>query len=159
MSEFVNYLKRGVELPIGCKDLIDVLPPGEAACFPAEGLARIEHHVSRLLQSLSRGGSVWINVIAAPITLGLVRRKGALMALTFVSKDRQQQVSSILHEAGIQPTQDDGIKGPPFTRFFFFVLAADAASATWTVSKLLREGFGLPENVHLEFRYREKIAV
>ena len=154
--------QRGVDLPFGCKDLIDLLPPGEEACFPVEGLAHIESHLERLMQSPSRSGSLWIYVIATPVTLGLYLRKGALHAHTFVSRDRQRQVNSILNAAGIQPTQDYGIKGPPFTHLLFFALTTDTdtdtASATRIVSKLLRAGFGLPENVHLKFEHNEKIA-
>jgi hypothetical protein len=48
VSQFVNYSKRGVELPEGCKDLIDVLQMAgqESVAEPdrvaIEGLAHIE---------------------------------------------------------------------------------------------------------------------
>ena len=68
MAQFVNYKKRGITLPAGCKDLIDVLGPSRrqtkahvATCgfppleikeerFPTAGLAQIGRYMSMLLQ-------------------------------------------------------------------------------------------------------------
>src|SRR2546426_9384324 len=72
MRQLVNYKKRGVELPKGCKDLIDVLQgPGRAKAplaavgqpvlgggklerFSTRGLAQIERYVNRLFESRSK---------------------------------------------------------------------------------------------------------
>ena len=57
MSEFVNYHKRDVQLPLGCKDLVDVLnlqapfeAPSKVLLFSG-GLAEVPENVARLLNS------------------------------------------------------------------------------------------------------------
>ena len=68
MARCVNYEKRGVELPPGCKDLIEVLkgkwkakkpgglagkwkPVPEPDLFPSGGMGQIERYVTRVLVS------------------------------------------------------------------------------------------------------------
>lgn len=64
MSEFVNYNKRSINLPPGCKDLIDVLRPAKASKTPAipvpgvsmsevetGTLSSIRKHIEKFLQS------------------------------------------------------------------------------------------------------------
>ena len=70
MSKFVNFQKRSVTLPDGCKDLIDLLEPPrrrtkvffeadevfgmpglESEHVPTDGLAEVGRYVSRLLES------------------------------------------------------------------------------------------------------------
>ena len=57
MSEFVNYHKRDVQLPLGCKDLVDVLnlqAPAEAlskVLLFSGGLTEVSENVVRLLNS------------------------------------------------------------------------------------------------------------
>ncbi len=65
MNPFVDYQKRGIELPEGCKDLIDVLQLASAtAKHPAEptpkGVAYIELYLFRLLVPGSKFRSLWI---------------------------------------------------------------------------------------------------
>jgi hypothetical protein len=43
-----------------------------------------------------------------------------------------------------------------FAHFISCTLPVDAAIAARIVSKLLRKGYDLPEDVELNFRYREK---
>ena len=58
MNEFVNMGKRSIELPAGCKDLIDVLQPAKRHALAkltislAEGgLADLAKHLANLLVS------------------------------------------------------------------------------------------------------------
>jgi len=39
MSEFVNYNKRSIDLPPGCKNLIDVLQPNKTGAKPQRGVS------------------------------------------------------------------------------------------------------------------------
>ena len=57
MNEFVNLGKRSVELPAGCKDLIDVLQQAKRhpasstlTVCSAEGLTDVAKHLLRLLE-------------------------------------------------------------------------------------------------------------
>ena len=63
MSDFVNYNKRSITLPPGCKDLIDVLPPNKAGAkprdrqpptFETETLASIPKHIGNFLKRSSQ---------------------------------------------------------------------------------------------------------
>jgi hypothetical protein len=161
MNEFVNFQKRGIELPPGCKDLIDVLPPPREARVPVEGLSHIERYVSRLLQSPGQLRSVWINSYSSetPVMFGILHTtKGLLHALIFMATERVSYIRDVLDGAGIQPKQDDAI--PPgdgrCTRFIACPLPVDAVLAARLVSELLQKGYGLSADVELEFRYREK---
>ena len=59
MSDFVNYNKRSINLPPGCKDLIDVLPPNKAGAkrrdrqpptFETGALTSIPKHIGDFLK-------------------------------------------------------------------------------------------------------------
>ncbi len=59
MNEFVNMGKRSIELPAGCKDLIDVLQPakrlplGELTVTLAQGgLAELAEHLANKTKNL-----------------------------------------------------------------------------------------------------------
>jgi hypothetical protein len=51
MSDFVNYNKRSIDLPPGCKDLIDVLRPkmSKAAAIPAPGATMSDDETGTIL--------------------------------------------------------------------------------------------------------------
>lgn len=165
MNEFVNFQKRGIELPAGCKDLIDVLAPPREAQITVEGLPHIERYLSRLLQSPAQRRSVWIISYApvTPVILGLIHTtKGPLPlhAVIFVAQGRERPIRKVLDEAGIQLKQDDAIPAGDgdFSHVFAGPIPADVTNAARVVSDLLQRGYGLPADVKLEFRYREKAA-
>lgn len=63
MSDFVNYNKRSINLPPGCKNLIDVLRPNKAGAkprdrqpptFETETLASIPKHIGNFLKRSSQ---------------------------------------------------------------------------------------------------------
>ena len=75
MPEFVNYHKRDVQLPHGCKDLVDLLnlqaptaaPEGVPLC--SGGLKEVPENVARLLNSPQ--GCNGLIIRTAEGTLGL----------------------------------------------------------------------------------------
>ena len=157
MNEFVDFGKRGIELPPGCKDLIDVLPPQREALVPAEGLSHVERYLSRLLPLTSGSRAVWINDFKLPATLGLIYGKRGLLALLFLAPGNEQSIRLVLNQAGLALMQDDAVGGAgPFTRFLLFSLPADAETAARIVHDLLRKGYGLPGDTQLHFSYHEK---
>jgi hypothetical protein len=158
MSEFVNYQKRNIELPLGCKDLIDVLPPPKEASIPVEGLAHIERYLSRVLQTPTGRRSVWIYSFSIPVHLSLVYAKGLLRALIFFTAEREEPIRAFLSKSGILPTQDNMMDSGPFSRFILCSLPSDVAVAGRFVSELLQCGYGLPEDVLLDFHYHEEDA-
>lgn len=166
MNEFVNFQKRDVALPPGCKDIIDVLnynkdliyfSPPKKAKAPTEGLLDIEQYLSRMLQSPAQRRSLTIYSVqaASKVRLHLFWGKGLLRAMFFIPTDREAQIRSVLDDRGIPPTQDEPATDED-SRFIICALPTDAVSATSLVSELLQKGYGLPANIELEFHYREK---
>jgi hypothetical protein len=162
MNEFVNFQKRGIELPPGCKDLIDVLPPPREARVPVEGLSHIERYLSRLLQLPPKLRSVWIDSYppVTPVTLGLIHTtKRKLCAVIFIAAEPEKSsIRSVLVAAGIPATQDEALTegGGLYAHVITCLLPVDAAIAARLVSELLQKGYGLSADVELEFRYRVK---
>jgi hypothetical protein len=155
MSDFVNYGKRGVELPRGCKDLIDLLPRPQSPSFPAEGLSDVQRYLSRFLEKPAPGRHLTIQCLPAWVLLSLFYARGALMVTTLVPSERERAVSALLSEVGITLIQDVAVTGGPCSRFMSFSLVPEAAEVERIISKLLRQGFGLHEDVVLEFDYAE----
>src|SRR5205809_7561895 len=65
MKQFINYKKRSVKLPAGCKDLIDVLHLAKqegSSTFTSQtgGLADVAKHLSALLKPGAKSMSVAI---------------------------------------------------------------------------------------------------
>ncbi len=56
MNKFVNFGKRSVELPAGCRDLIDVLQ--QAKRYPASTFATAETKLTRICRSESGSSCV-----------------------------------------------------------------------------------------------------
>jgi hypothetical protein len=85
MSDFVDYNKRSVTLPPGCKDLIDVLRPHGLDVTrggKVEGrLSDIEKHVHRAITSTARSFTLVITPADGRLTFKLLRvSKEALRA-------------------------------------------------------------------------------
>ena len=161
MNPFVDPQKRGIELPEGCKDLMDVLQAARAAEAqppepPTKGLAHIERYVFRLLASAAKSRALWIDCDHASL-LGLFCGKRGLRALVFVDAGREQAVRALLAESGISPMQDDPLSANgPCSRFLMYPLPVAASGAAQLVRQLLTKGFGLAEDIALEFRYHER---
>ena len=142
MNEFVNFSKRGVELPAGCKDLADVLslskkmagappsPPSEAI-VPEEGLEHISNYMSRLIQSPARWRSVWINALGKPPVVRLSHDSEALQSLIYFGLAREGAIRNVLKYHAINPTQFSTIpEGWYYSRFILCPLASEAISVT-----------------------------
>src|SRR6266568_946681 len=90
MSEFVNYNKRGITLPPGCKDLSDLLKPKGLRNAPGPilaveqppvvreetltaTLAEIEQHVAMVFQSQARLFALEIFLPGEPASVQIIR--------------------------------------------------------------------------------------
>jgi hypothetical protein len=167
MNPFVDLRKRGVELPPGCKDLIDVLrlastkletaavKPG-AAEVPETGLGDLERYVARLLASPARFRSLWIEGDPGAV-IGLFCDKRGLRTLIMVDAEREQSIRSVVTASAISPIQDHALApNGPCSRALFLPLPMDAPCAVKCVRELLTKGLGMPETISLEFKYHEK---
>lgn len=88
--------------------------------------------------------------------VGLSHNKGTLKALIFFVVARDAAIRSVLRDHGVKAVQDNAVSSNEyFTHFILCPLASEAIRATQFVSDLLRKGFGFPDRIRLEFRYRE----
>jgi hypothetical protein len=160
MNEFVNFQKRGIELPSGCKDLIDVLSQLREARIPAEGFADIERYLSRLLQSAAKRGSVTISSLDYRKSVRLSSRDGRLKVMVVVdTRDavREQAVLTLFREAGIPPKSDYDYSGDGVPlRVLFYLLPVSVPDAAGLIRALLHKVHGLAEDAGLLFLYREE---
>src|SRR2546429_5788090 len=93
MAEFVNYNKRGVTLPPGCKDLSDLFKPKGQRNAPGPilsveqppvmreetitaTLAEIEQHVAMVFPSRARMFALEIFLPGEPPTVQIIRMEG-----------------------------------------------------------------------------------
>ena len=97
MSEFVNYNKRGVALPSGCKNLIDVLrhsnktnpgrPPGLPFLAPLSGIGK---HIALAFESGDLAG-LWVTSPDEQLTLFVIGIGGPQCAGVTVQRDTAQE--------------------------------------------------------------------
>lgn len=159
MNPFVNFQQRGIELPGGCKDLVDVLrmehqrvaEPNRVAL--TEGLADIERYVSGLLQPDAKVKQVILfsydyrAVVClrfGPFRFGY--SPSGLSALVYVDDTeplQEQAVRTVFEEAGISPFLESGV--------LRYALPNTLTEATNLITDLLRRGFGVREDARLGF--------
>ena len=152
MSRFVNFGKRSIELPAGCKDLIDVLKLGKRSPVPtwpytsAARLADVAKHLSVLLERAPKCRNLVIwhqnNYVH------LINDQGVLTALVVIHEDtgREQAIRRVFEAAGIAPTHDEEVAGGS-VRVLRYVLSPGAPNIEELISHLLRNGYGLAENM------------
>jgi len=170
VSQFINYQKRGVELPEGCKDLIDVLKLANQESLPepdrtlVEGLADIEGYLSRMLASPAKSKFLAIFCFdPKPRTMlhflsfgGVIH---ASLSVACTDPDRERAVRAVFAHAGIAPVQDLAVHvwghAEAESRSLRYPLPATAREAAGIIIELLRTAYGLPETAKLGFKYRE----
>src|SRR5258708_24784969 len=170
MNEFVNYQKPGVELPEGCKDLIDVLQKGNQGSvhkpdrMAVEGLAAIEGYLSRMLASPARSKFLAIFCFdPKPRTMlhflsfgGVIH---ASLSVACTDPDRERAVRAVFAHAGIAPVQDLAVHvwghAEAESRSLRYPLPATAREAAGIIIELLRTAYGLPDTAKLAITYCE----
>ncbi len=81
----------------------------------------------------------------------------SLRTLVLVDAEREQAVRTVFADSGIAPIQDDPVPTDgPCSRALMYPLPWVASVAAQFVRMLLTKGLGLPEDVAIKFRYREK---
>ena len=156
MNNFVDFGKRGVELPAGCKNLIDVLRLAEqdAARKPAmasvQRLADVVTYVDRLAEAGAKTKNLAITWHELNY-IHLTNEQGVISALTVIhtKTQRERAVREVFEKAGLAPTFIETVAGSCVCvlRYSF---PAGVPNIGGLISELLRKGFGLAENVRLE---------
>jgi hypothetical protein len=166
MNELVNLGKRGVELPAGCKDLIDVLQQAKRhsasstlTVSSAEALTDVAKHVLRLVELGAKSKYLVITWHEMMNYVQFMNQGEVVTALVVVHENthREQAVRGVFSAAGLAPTLDEAAAGWS-VRVLGYPLPDAAAAIEELISDLLRTGYGLAENVRLEFGYWESDA-
>ena len=162
MNRFVNYGKRSITLPEGCKDLVDVLrldKPTSGPGAPEPGsLADVEAHIARQLQAAAEASILVILWGDAVNVIHVVRTKGTLdlFACMAAGGPTEAAVREVFEHAGI-PLAHDFLKVlAAATQLLGWQLPGTSGAAAGLVCGLLHTGYGLAEAARLEFYYVEK---
>src|SRR4051812_17985858 len=118
MNEFVNFRKRSVELPTGCKDLIDVLdqakrhPESTLIVSSGERLTDVARHVRRLLEPETKSRYLVITWDQMNY-LQLMNQEGALTAQAVVHENthRAQAIRAVFGAVNLVPISDEAAAG------------------------------------------------
>lgn len=172
MNPFVNLNQRGIELPPGCKDLIDTLGSQNRQASGAkqgfsEGIDAIPRYVTRLLESKALGRVLSMVCVVPPAAMVLEfgtffagYRPGGLSGLVFVDGNEpllESAVRGVFGEAGFSPFAEFGVGGgvEPM-RMLRYALPDRAGEAANLVTNVLIKGFGVPESARFCFNYFER---
>jgi len=178
MSDFVDYTKRAVTLPTGCKDLIDVLTlttkPGGHFIEQIEklggpltsmtwnvALRGLGVYVSKLCSSRAKWTQFIVSAPGDTLTVSLDRTRTAentKMVLSVMTKQEEEKklVRSFLQSKGFGPPVANWLAEIP-VQLVFPVPALQSES--WVLSCLLIEFFkvvcGLSEDAELRLRFTQ----
>jgi hypothetical protein len=178
MVRFVNYRKRGVELPPGCKDLIDVLkgkakakasgafagkwePVPKPDLFPSGGIAQIERYVTRILVSAAKFAALIVSSLDERVVIGLYRHpdENAFDLMLFVlrkDKELEQSIREFFGRCGIEHTLDYLCSGGldlNYMRGLKYPLPSDPKQVAQLLADLLTKVYGLDAGAGLAFAY------
>lgn len=182
MSEFVDYTKRGVTLPNGCKDLADVLALGQPqasapkAPGPLEelpkvthgqrstgGVAQVERHLSRLFESRSELSTLMISSAAEELTLMFyLRGTGRVFVLILIASEArlERAVRRFFEKRGVPPVQCYPIpkqQGGGLGWGLVFPMPSLTAEAALVTSELFRNAGVAGEGADFHFRYYQPV--
>jgi hypothetical protein len=180
MSKFVNYKKRTVTLPPGCKDLIDVLhrqqPRKPQGISPQElptvtrgesgtvSLSEIHKYVAMSFASVSKSVLLMLSPPDERLTVDFqyIDRKLYYVSVVFEEDaDREQLMREFFIGHQLEVPQEDWtptqfVAGVPVQLIFRIrPLPSDAAAASQLTSALFRQVCQLSDNSELKFRYYE----
>jgi hypothetical protein len=186
MSQFVNYQKRGITLPTGCKNLVDVLQPPsrrrelsfnhgvapdgqpfeiKKQWYPGAGIAQLGRFLPMLLRSrkelfvidVSEGNFEW------KVTLYRSRAEQVVaIAMVACGAKREQDIRAYFEQQSVRPIHDfmlsDLRSGNP-ERGLVYPLPFDAANAFTLTTELLRDVYAVSDEAGLEYCYYETDAI
>jgi hypothetical protein len=149
MNHFVDFGKRSIELPTGCKDLIDVLQQGKRPAVPStatrvgQSLGELSKHLVNLLVSSTRPK----NLVIAWGSLSYIHLRNNEQVLTAIvvvhgGLLREQSVRAVFGVADLAPVSDETAADGSI-RVLRYSLPATASIIGRLIPNLLLKGFGL----------------
>lgn len=170
MSQFVNYRKRGLTLPPGCKDLSDVLE--RQGPQPLLDLSRLRSsggsvsgrlfEIGKYVQWAFRSRALWFTLVVSPpdkrLTFHIARmRRKAVQAYVLMEKaaPREAAAGGFFARHGLQSTQLSPIM--PEQQFLVrsFPMPSDRLILTKLAKDLFREVYRLTDESKLFYTHRK----
>jgi len=131
MSKLVNFKKRSISLPLGCKDLIDLLEPAQRqkatellASGPDVKATRDDSLIDRLynigrsigaaLESEARMTVLAVSSLDDQLSLDIHRMDGETLSTSVTfnqSPENERKMKAIFERLGLQTPRDSGIPG------------------------------------------------
>jgi hypothetical protein len=157
MNKFVDFGKRNVDLPAGCKDLIDVLERAKQRPVPTlttrsvEGLANAARYLDNLTEGGAQAKNLAITWREGLNYVHLTNERCVITALAVIYDRTQseQAVREVFEEAGLAPTHDETLAAFS-VRLLRYSFPSGSSDISGLISELLRRGYGLAENITLE---------
>jgi hypothetical protein len=152
----MNPYERGLELPKGCKDLIDALLPSDrgqpkCASFPG-GLPDVEGYIARLMRASPAVGWMAVFWQGQSDYLSIVNARGSVSVMINSSREggHERAIRSIFHEAGIALLSESA--GTSLFATLRYALPSSVSEAAELVREVLLRGCVVPERPLLKFR-------
>jgi len=175
MNDFVNPQHRGVNLPPGCKDLMDVLKVNDAASetpiyalhskrskplierYERNGLQHAEKFVRLLLESRTKWAS--LTIFHKPrLTFTLVRFPDSVTAMFCFSEKEvplERSVREIFTKFGRVPLADES-EAPTKLRVVRYWMPGNVPGILEIAGELLQRAFEVPEDGGLDYIFNER---
>jgi hypothetical protein len=176
MGKFVNYKKRSIALPPGCKDLVDVLwkashhkssdpiaarwvPVPKPERIATNGQDHIPRFMTRVLESTTKFTSLSIELPGKDVAIGVYRHSEArtLHLTLVVSRDTEMERATRDCFSGhhIAPTADylPLPLTPTSVCTLQYPLPQDATAAANLIGSFLRTVCGLPAEAGIDFTF------
>ena len=131
MSKFVNFKKRSVSLPLGCKDLIDLLDPAQRrkatqlfASGPnlrttrddsfADRLSNLARTIGAALESEARMAILGVSSLDDRLSLDIHRMDGETLSISITftqNPENERKMRGIFERLGLRVPSDSRIPG------------------------------------------------
>jgi hypothetical protein len=157
MSDFVQRSKRSIELPLGCKDLIDVegIRNWKAASLPdwfkpptKDQLAYMEGYLARRLESAGKSMLVVISCRLYQGQISVYEDSGLTAPVVLAlwnGAAQEQTLRNVFEEADI-PSVNEPVGRWKAKLALQYLLPIDPSKAVQLIGEVFRIGFGLSDH-------------
>jgi hypothetical protein len=165
VSEFIQRSDRSIELPLGCKDLLDLeeirsWKPGTGHSQPnisTDQLAYLEGYLAGLLESSGGSVLVGISLFQGMGHVYLIPDAALQAPVIFASWNGASQEHALrraLEEAGLQPATEP-VGRWKASRTWKYLLPPSPAAAARAIGQIFRTGYGLGDLASVTLWYHE----